>query len=63
MITLDQAVKVFGTKTKLAAALGVSKGVVNHWQDSEAIPLKHQVYLKYDLRRPEFSKSFMSITE
>ncbi len=40
-----KAVKHFGSKTKLARELGITRQAIQHWPDRQPIPQKHALYL------------------
>ena len=46
MITIEKALSIYGTKTRLAEELGVSPQAVSQWTH---IPLKQQLRLKYEI--------------
>jgi DNA-binding transcriptional regulator YdaS (Cro superfamily) len=51
MITLTKALKVYGTKTRLAEILGISSQAISQWQK---IPMKQQLRLKYEIHPTAF---------
>lgn len=50
----EQAVKLFGTASKLAAALGISKQAVSLWPARRPIPDEHYLRIRYELKPEAF---------
>ena len=53
MIKLDRAIKVFGTKARLADVLGITRSAVSQWDE---LPLLQQYRLKYRLAPEQFKR-------
>lgn len=53
-ITKERAVSAFGSQTKLAEALGISKAAVSKWPPGEPIPQKQALRLYYQIKPEAF---------
>ena len=51
----EDAVKLFGSQIKLAAALGITPQAITHWKKGEGIPQAHAYRIRYDLKPEEFN--------
>jgi DNA-binding XRE family transcriptional regulator len=48
-MTLNEALKLFGRKASLARALGISRQIVNRWDEDKPIPERYDLKLKYEI--------------
>jgi len=51
----QKAIKIYGTPSALARALGVTKSAVSQW--GETIPERHALKIRYELKPKLFKKS------
>ena len=56
-ILLEDAVRLFGTKSKLARALGINRQAITKWSDGEPIPALRAMQIRYELRPEAFTKA------
>lgn len=56
-ITKTQAIQLYGTQSKLAKALSITKGAVSQWPEGP-IPEKQALKLIYQLKPEAFSISY-----
>lgn len=56
MFTLNKedAVTLFGSQNKLAAALGLTPQAITHWPAGQPIPQAHAYRIRYDLKPESF---------
>ena len=57
IITKEQAVEVYGTQRKLAAALGITEGAVSQWKKGEPIPQEQALRLRYIIAPRKFKSA------
>ena len=50
----EDAVALFGSQIKLAAALGITPQAITHWKKGEGIPQAHAYRIRYDLKPDAF---------
>ncbi len=56
-ITKEKAIALYGTRTALARALGISKAAVSQWKDGEAIPEVQALKIRYILKPEAFNNT------
>jgi len=49
-MTKEQAISLYGSASRLAEALGITKGAVSLWRDDRPIPERHELRLRYELK-------------
>ncbi len=53
-ITKEQAIELYGSRVRLAEALGITKAAVSQWADGKPIPEAQALKIRFILKPEQF---------
>lgn len=56
-ITKEKAIELYGSRVRLAEALGISKAAISQWADGEPIPEAQALKIRFILKPEAFDEN------